>query len=398
MMMLGIHFRGDAPFRTTYLHGLVRDPYGQKMSKTKGNVEDPLQLIDEIGADALRFALLVGVSPGNDMRISRPKLEGARNFANKVWNATRFVVGARPEFVDGALPLELPAPGHVGPAESWILARVARDVEAASRAMEELRFGEAARVAYDGLWGAFADWYVEIAKVRLADDRASAEERGATWNVLVWALDAYLRVLHPFMPFLTEEAWSHLPHRIADGPFLMTSAWPTATEVGAARAAAEPGEAAAVERLIDLIGGIRNARHEAGIAPGDWLTATITSRDEAFVAVAQALAPAVERLARLRPLEIGGNAESHAAAGDGILAVLSGDVEARIQGSATAGATERARLERELAEARGGLARADERLANRAFTERAPTEVVSAARARADELRQRVATLEDTIR
>src|SRR5439155_10607345 len=145
------------------------------------------------------------------MRIARPKLDGARNFANKVWNVTRFVVGARPATVDPAAPLALPAREHLGPAESWILARVTGDVAAASKAMDALRLSEAAGVAYDGLWSAFADWYLEIAKVSLADSSLDEARRAATWSVLAWSLDAYLRLIQPFMPFVSEEAWSHLP-------------------------------------------------------------------------------------------------------------------------------------------------------------------------------------------
>jgi valyl-tRNA synthetase len=398
MMMLGIHFLGDVPFRTVYLHGLVRDPYGQKMSKTKGNVEDPLAIIDDIGADALRFALLHGVSPGNDMRISRAKLDGARNFANKVWNVTRFVVGARPQGVDPTRPLTLPEGTDLGAAESWILARVANDVAAASQAMDALRFSEASRVAYDGLWSAFADWYVEIAKVRLADPNAAVNARAATWSVLAWSLDAYLRLLHPIMPFLTEEAWSHLPHRADDGSFLMVSSWPAAGDASAAQALVEPSEAATIDRLIELIGAIRNARVDAGIDAARWLPGSIsvggTDRP-----VLEELRPAIERLARLRPLElIARSSDRQAKAGtsartEGELVVLGADLEAHISTGGAATATDRARLERELAEAETALERAEARLADGQFTSRAPAEVVAGTRTRAVELRERIALL-----
>jgi valyl-tRNA synthetase len=375
----------------------VRDPYGQKMSKTKGNVEDPLQIIDEVGADALRFALLFGVSPGNDTRISRPKLEGARNFANKVWNATRFVVGARPESTDADEVLTLPERALLGPAESWILDRAARDIEAASRAMDEFRLGEALRIAYDGLWNAYADWYVEIAKVRLGDTSTSPAERDATWRVLAWTLDAYLRLLHPFMPFVTEEAWSHLPPLADDGPFLMVSAWPTPAVAGRAGDLADEGQARAVEQLIELVGAIRNVRHEAGIAPAQWLPATIAARDETLVETARALGPSIERLARLRPIEISSDAgEAHGT--DGTLVALAGDARAVMRIETSLGAADRSRLERELDGARSALERAEQRLANPAFTERAPAEVVAGARTRADGLRQHVAALEERIR
>jgi valyl-tRNA synthetase len=397
MMMLGIHFLGDVPFRTVYLHGLVRDPYGQKMSKTKGNVEDPLQIIDEIGADALRFALLHGVSPGNDMRISQPKLDGARNFANKTWNATRFVVGARPAGVDTSAPLTLPAREHLGPAESWILARVAADEAAASKAMDGLRLAEATRVAYDGLWSAFADWYVEIAKVRLGDASLSEEVRAATWSVLAWSLDAYLRLLHPVMPFVTEEAWSYLPHRADDGPFLMVSPWPREAEIEAARAPSDPAEAEAVDGLIELIGAIRNARQEAGIEPRLWVAASIGQGGDTGRATLEALRPAIERLGRLRPLEL---VDSHAgpAEEESTLVVTAGAFEARLRVDTTLGAAERTRLERELADAAAALQRVEERLANAEFTSRAPAAIVAGAREQAAALRERTDALRARMR
>jgi valyl-tRNA synthetase len=397
MMMLGIHFLGEVPFRTVYLHGLVRDPYGQKMSKTKGNVEDPLAVIEEIGADALRFALLHGVAPGNDMRISGAKLDGARNFANKVWNVTRFVVGARPDAVPGG-PLSLPDRTHLGAAESWILARVASDVEAASKAMDALRFSEASRVAYDGLWSAFADRYVEIAKVRLADSSADDDGRAATWRVLAWSLDTYLRLLHPIMPFVTEEAWSHLPHRADDGAFLMISSWPTAQDASAVQALVRPSEATTVDRLIELIGAIRNARLDAGIEAARWLPASISVGDQ-DQAVLEELRPAIERLARLRPLQLiaqSSDAEAKARVSsrtEGDLVVLGADLEAHIATDGAATATDRARLERELAEAEAALERAEARLADVGFTSRAPAEVVEGTRTRAGELQERIALL-----
>jgi valyl-tRNA synthetase len=397
MMMLGIHFLGDVPFRTVYLHGLVRDPYGQKMSKTKGNVEDPLQIIDEIGADALRFALLHGVSPGNDMRISRAKLDGARNFANKVWNVTRFVVGARPEMVDPSRSFTLPARAHLGAAESWILARVANDVEAASKAMDSLRFSEASRVAYDGLWSAFADWYLEIAKVRLADPSASDAAHAATWSVLAWSLDAYLRLLHPFMPFVTEEAWSYLPHRADDGPFLMVSAWPRKAEIEAARALSDPAEAGGVDGLIELIGAIRNARQETGIEPRRWVAASIGQGGETGRATLEALRPAIERLGRLRPLEIV-DSQAGPAEEENTLVVTAGGFEARLRVDTTLGTPERTRLERELADAAAALQRVEERLANAEFTSRAPAAIVAGAREQAAALRERTDALRARMR
>src|SRR5688500_4606934 len=214
MMMLGIHLTDAAPFRKVYLHGLVKDPYGKRMSKTKGNVVDPLEAIDTAGADALRFALLNGTSPGNDQKFSSERLEDARNFANKLWNATRFVLGARPGSIDdtrSSRPERLDG-AALGVAERWILSRVAATVGAVDRAIADDNYGEVARLLYDGIWSELCDWGIELAKVRLADASLSDTEREATWWTLVEAIDTYLRLLHPVMPFVTEALWAVLPH------------------------------------------------------------------------------------------------------------------------------------------------------------------------------------------
>ncbi|MCI0345483.1 MAG: valine--tRNA ligase, partial [Chloroflexi bacterium] len=205
MMMLGIHLAENVPFLTVYLHGLVKDPYGKRMSKTKGNVVDPLEAIDESGADALRFALVHGTSPGNDQKFRTEKVEDGRNFANKLWNATRFVLGARPASVAAESARVAPAAARLGPAERWIRSRAAATITAVDRAMAAFEFAEVTRLLYEALWSEYCDWGLELAKVRLADGSVPAAEREATWWTLVEALDTYLRLLHPVMPFVTEQ-------------------------------------------------------------------------------------------------------------------------------------------------------------------------------------------------
>ena len=212
MMMLGIHLAGDVPFGTVYLHGLVKDPYGQRMSKTKGNVVDPLEAISESGADALRFALVNGTSPGNDQKFSQERLENARNFANKLWNAARFVLGARPASIAADAPRRAPDPARMGPADRWLRSRIATTVAEVDEALDALALSEATRSLYEATWNEFCDWGLELAKVRLSDASLPAEDREATWWTLVEALDALLRLLHPFMPFVTEAIWTATPH------------------------------------------------------------------------------------------------------------------------------------------------------------------------------------------
>ncbi len=398
MMMLGIHLMGEAPFAVVYLSGLVRDPYGQKMSKTKGNVVDPLEAIDESGADALRFALIHGAAPGNDQKFSAEKLENARNFANKLWNAARFVLGARPAWISADAPRVAPDPAHLGRADQWLRSRVGATVAAADRALAEYTFGELTRVLYDSIWGEYCDWALELAKVRLADESLPAVDREATWWTLVESLDTYVRLLHPVMPFVTEAIWGHLPKAAGDPPLLAVADWPRAAGAGAAGAGG-PGagdDAAAetpVEALLDLVRAIRNARSEARVDPAAWLPVDVALPD-GLVAPFDELRPALERLSRARPLtRANGPAALHAGAPG--LAVVAGEIEAVVRSGAGSDETtrDRARLEKELADAEAQLMSARARLADERFTARAPSTVVDGVRARLAELEERIAKL-----
>ncbi len=391
MMMLGIHLVGDAPFDVVYLSGLVRDPYGQKMSKTKGNVVDPLEAIDESGADALRFALIHGAAPGNDQKFSAEKLDNARNFANKLWNAARFVLGARPATIPAGAPRHAPDPARLGPAERWLRSRVAATVAAADRALADYAFGQLTAILYDAIWGEYCDWALELAKVRLADERLPAAEREATWWTLVEALDTYLRLLHPVMPFVTEVIWGQLPAAPADPHLLVVADWPAAAGGAGAAGSADAG----TSELLDLVRAIRNARAEAGVEPGAWLAVDVAVSAAATPAF-DALRPALERLARARPLaRVADRGVLHADPRGG-LAVVAGGLEAVVRPPAVEAGTaarDRLRLEKELADAEAQLASARARLADDRFTTKAPPQVVEGARAREAELADRAARL-----
>ena len=395
MMMLGLELTGREPFHTVYLSGLIRDPAGQKMSKTKGNVVDPLGVIDESGADALRFAVIHGATPGNDQRFGPVKLEHARNFANKLWNATRYVLGARPGTIPEGAERRLPDQRHLGPAERWLRSRAAATTAAVDEAMAGFAFGEVTRLVYEAIWNEYCDWGLEFAKVRLTGERTTDDEREATWWTLVEVLDTYLRLLHPVMPFVTEALWAGLPHRSSDPELLIVARWPGVSERDTA-AEAEVGA------LIDLVGEIRNARASAKLPAGDWLE-TLVYVPVRLGPTFEALRPAVERLARARPLDRELTPEALAAAsrpGDLTVIVGGGELEARIRPAAShAGmdGLERERLERELADAEGWLSAARDRLANDAFVARAPAAVVEGARAREAELADQVARLADRL-
>jgi len=391
MMMLGIHLTGQEPFHTVYLSGLIRDPFGKKMSKTTGNTVDPLGVIETAGADALRFALIHGTTPGNDQRFGAAKLDNARNFANKLWNATRYVVGARPSSIPEDAERRLPPAAALGPVERWLLSRAAATTAAVDAAMADHAYGEVTRLLYDAIWNEYCDWGVELAKVRLSDPDLDEATREAVWWTLVDVLDTYLRLLHPVMPFVTEALWAAIPHRASDPDLLIVARWPG---VGERDLVAERDLGA----VIGLVTELRNARATARLAAGDWLETLVFVPTE-LGATFEALRPAVQRLARARPLHRQLTPEAlHAAAETGDLAVLAdvGRIEARIRPGAAhddAAALERARLEHDLAEAEGWLAAARERLANPAFTAKAPSAVVDGARAREAELADQVERL-----
>jgi valyl-tRNA synthetase len=393
MMMLGIHLTGEAPFHTVYLSGLIRDPYGQKMSKTKGNVVDPLEAIDESGADALRFALVHGAAPGNDQRFSAEKLENARNFTNKLWNATRWLIGARPASIAPDAPRRAPDATRLGPGERWLASRIATTVAEVDRALADFGFADATRLLYDATWNDYCDWAIELAKVRLADATLPEADREATWWSMVAGLDTLVRLLHPVIPFVTEAIWQHLPHAADDPELLIVARWP---EPGGIDAAAEAPVAAAIE----LVRAIRNARGEARIEPAAWLPVHVVAGEDLAPAFDE-LRPALERLARARPLErhVAGDALDGARV-PGSLAVIAGLTEAVVQPAAEdadRADRERGRLERELQEAESLLGGARARLANPSFVERAPAAVVDGARAREAELADLVARLRERL-
>ena len=391
MMMLGLELTGEAPFHTVYLSGLIRDPYGQKMSKTKGNTVDPLGTIDEHGADALRFAVVHGTTPGLDQKFGVAKVENARNFANKLWNATRFVLGARPESIPADAPRRSPDPARLGPAERWVRSRAAATVAAVDRAMADYAFGEVTRLLYEAIWSEYCDWGIELAKVRLADASVDEADREATWWTLVEALDTYLRLLHPVMPFITERLWASIPHAADDPALLIVARWPG---VGERDGAAE----AEVGALVELVRAVRNARSDAKLEPAAWLPLDVFV-EPSLAGSLEVLRPAIERLSHARPLRRHETREALHATASG-LAVIAGPAEAIVgTGAADASTAEadRARLEKELADAERLWDAAKGRLANEAFTSRAPAPIVAGARAREAELAEQVARLGERL-
>ncbi len=400
MIMMGLEFTGKEPFHTVYLHGLVRDEHGQKMSKTKGNVIDPLVVMDELGTDALRFTLLVGSSPGNDMNLSLKKVEANRNFANKVWNAGRFVIGAlekapdrRENEVDWTL------------ADSWIWARLQDLIRRVNRLFDAYQFGEAGRQIYDFFWGEFADWYVEIAKLQLAEggDRAFT-----TAQTLVKVLDASLRLLHPFTPFVTEALWGHLKQAViqrfgAEHPdFTPAGGWPEALIVAPwpesrAPEGWEEGKVAEFGVFQSVVRAIRNLRAEKKVKPSVKIGATIAAG--AYTAALQSLAKPLAALARLDPAHLT-IAESLPSRPADSVALVADTVEIFLPLADLVDVEEeRTRLQKELAQTEAQIERLEKLLAS-PFSEKAPPPVVqkerdklARAKAQAEKLRKQLQEL-----
>ncbi len=292
MIMDGLEFTGKVPFHTVYLHGLIRDEHGRKMSKTYGNVIDPLIVMDELGTDALRFTLLVGATPGNDMNLSVKKVEANRNFANKVWNAGRFVISGIGTLEDGRSGIggrtaklsttKLPV---YTLADSWIWAKMQKLVRDVERLFQGFQYGEAGRQIYEFFWSDFADWYVEIAKQQMQ----KAETREQTIDMLVRVLDTSLRLLHPFTPFITEELWGHLREAVLDSPLSdMAGDWPEALIVAPwpqARALDGSDEIKAVDFALvqEIVRAIRNLRAEKAVSPAKRLPATLVAGEKTNV-------------------------------------------------------------------------------------------------------------------
>jgi len=273
MVMSGLELTDKAPFHTIYLHGLIRDEHGQKMSKTKGNVIDPLTVMDELGTDALRFTMLVGSTPGKDSNLSIKKVEANRNFANKLWNVGRFVINAITAVGSGEVE-EL----SWTLADSWIWARLQDLVRDTERLFQNFQYGQAGQLIYDFLWNDFADWYLEISKIQSSESPARARQTAET---LLRVFDTTLRLLHPFTPFVTEEMWGHLKQatagsmladKVKDWPeVLMIAQWPTAREPEGW----EAGKVADFNQVQDAIRAIRNVRSEKNVKPSQKLAAVI---------------------------------------------------------------------------------------------------------------------------
>ena len=374
MIFSALEYTGQVPFDTVLIHGLVRDALGRKMSKSLGNGIDPLEIIDQYGADALRLTLATGNSPGNDMRFSDEKVGASRNFANKLWNASRFILM---NIGDEDIKCELPA--DLALEDKWVISLYNDLVKEVTDNLEKFELGMAVAKLYDFIWDVFCDWYIEIAKIRL--QKGGSEAKDAK-QVLVWVMSNTLKLLHPFMPFITEEIWQTLPH---DGESIMISAWPEYDPAHSFEA-----EEAEMERIMTAVRAIRNRRAEMNVPP---------SR-KAKVYIATAYKPAFEhgsvfmqRLASASEVEVADSFEL-----DGAVCIVTADAKIYIpMGELVDLAAEKARLNKELAAVEKDLAFVNGKLSNENFVAKAPAAVVEAQREQKTRYEEKIAMLKESI-
>ena len=373
MMFSGIEQTGQVPFDTVLIHGLVRDELGRKMSKSLGNGIDPLEVIDKYGADALRFTLANGNSPGNDMRYSDKKVEASRNFANKLWNAARFILMN----LDGSEQAELPE--ELALEDKWVLSLYNDLVREVTDNLERFELGIAVQKLYDFIWDVFCDWYIELAKIRL---QKGGEPAQCAKRVLIYVMSNVLKLLHPFMPFVTEEIWQSLPH---EGESIMVSVWPQYSKYLCFAAEEEQ-----MNMIMDAVRAIRNRRAEMNVPHSKKAKIYIsTSHVDTFKLSVEFM----QKLAGASEVEVEDGIEI-----DGAVCIVTDAAKIYIpMGDLVDFEAERARLNKELASAQKQLDGINAKLSNENFVSKAPAQVVDAQREAARKLNEKIAMLNDSL-
>ena len=375
MIFSGLEHMGEVPFNTVFFHGLIRDAQGRKMSKSLGNGVAPLDVISVYGADALRFTLVTGNSPGNDLRFSEEKVSASRNFANKIWNAARFILmNIKGKDIDCALPKKLYT------SDKWILNRFNNVTAAVTENLEKFELGMAVSKLYDFIWDDFCDWYIELAKIRM--NGADEESADSARRVLVWTMSNTLKLLHPFMPYITEEIWQTLPH---DGEALIVAKWPEYDE-----ALSFPQEAKNLENVMALIRAIRTRRNEMNVPPSKKAHIYI---DTAHPAPYEEASEFIARLAYGSKVEIGTGFDVQ-----GAVTAVTDDAKALLpMDDLVDKAAETARLNKELANAQKQLDTVKAKLANEKFTSKAPQNVIDGVKANGEKLEAKIKLILETL-
>jgi valyl-tRNA synthetase len=390
MIMMGLEDTGEIPFHTVYLHGLIRDESGEKMSKLRGNVINPSEAISKYGVDALRFALTTGSSPGNDINLGKGKLESSRNFVNKLWNATRFILQSLDAERLEAQTIELQP--HIIE-DQWINSQLNRLIKSVTELMENFQFGEAEQQIYDFVWSKFCDWYIEIAKIRLRPHPALSMAGEGFGEVsplpfLANTLEKSLRLLHPFMPFITEELWQslkqHLPDKDQMPTSIMIAPYPIADDK-----AFTPEAERVMDSVIEIVRSIRNVRAQYKVKPSKWIEARVYTGELLSSLIIQA--NIIETLAKVRPLTMLSRQKRETTKDKDLILVLKeAEVVVPLAGMVDRLAEEQ-RLVKEGAEIKERIAQLDARLRDKAFLSKAPAQII-------EKEKQKLALLEDKLK
>lgn len=380
MIFQGIEFTGERPFKDVLIHGLVRDAEGRKMSKSLGNGVDPMDVIANYGADSLRYFLSTGSSPGQDLRFSIEKVESTWNFANKIWNASRFALMN----MDGLKYEEIDLTGEKSVADKWILTRLNETIETVTRLSDRYEFGEVGRVLYNFIWDDFCDWYIEMAKLPLYGEDEAAKK--TTRSILAYVLDNTMRLLHPFMPFITEEIWQNLPH---SGESITVAKWPQVDGN-----LTDDAAAAEMKLLVEVIRAVRNIRAEVNTPLSKKIKMFLKVKDEQVLATVEKNRAYIERFCNPETLDMGINVEAPDKA---MTAVVTGlEIILPLEGLINID-EEIARLEKEREKLNKEVERVQKKLSNEGFVKKAPEKVIEEERAKEKDYTEKRAAVEARI-
>ncbi len=381
MIFQGLEFTGERPFNDVLIHGLVRDEQGRKMSKSLGNGVDPMDVISQYGADSLRYFLSTGSSPGQDLRFSMEKVESTWNFANKIWNASRFALMN----MNGLTYEEIDLSGEKSVADKWILTRLNETIETVTRLSDRYEFGEVGRILYNFIWDDFCDWYIEMAKLPLYGEDEAAKL--TTRSILAYVLDNTMRLLHPFMPFITEEIWQNLPH---EGESITTAAWPEVNPAFTDNKAAND-----MKLLVEIIRSVRNSRAEVNTPMSKKIKILLKAQDDGIKATLEENKAYIERFCNPEELEI---ASDIAIPDKAMTSVITGvEIILPLEGLINM-EEEIARLTKELEKWTKEVERVQKKLSNQGFVSKAPEKVINEEKAKEQDYLQKRATVEARIK
>jgi valyl-tRNA synthetase len=386
MMMMGLKFMGDVPFKDVYIHGLVRDEKGEKYSKTRGNVVDPLELIDRFGADALRFTLAALTMPGSDLKLSEARTEGYRHFANKIWNASRFVLMNLDDYKIGEMHTISNLSDYSLP-DRWIRGRLNQVIREVQKTLGNYKFNEATHTLYQFIWHEFCDWYLELSKLYLYQNE-DPHRRALTQETLLKVLDDTLRLLHPFMPFITEEIWQQLPLEKENGS-IMKARFPRPDE----RFDGDPA-ADEMEQVIEIITALRNIRGEMNVPPGEQITALLRTKDLEIEKRLQRNRSFIQNLAKVNEIRMGEKIEKT----DYNAFAVVRDVEIFVPMDRSRMEEEARRLQKEILKIGKEIAFVNRKLSNEQFLSKAPKDVVNQEKEKAMQYQSIQNKLEESLK